>query len=65
MIPLERDIPRIEPPANIDLLNRQISALEAAISADTDEFSLQVHKQALKDLKAKLEEIANKEKDLE
>jgi hypothetical protein len=65
MIPFERDIPRIEPPSNIGQLKRQISALEAFILTDTDEFSLQVHKQALKDLKAELEKIASKEKDPE
>lgn len=53
------NIPHIEPPTNPDRLNRQITALEAAILTDTEEFSLQVHKQALKDLKAKLEEISS------
>lgn len=67
MIPAERDIiPRIEPPADIDRLNQQITALEAAILTDTDEFSLMVHKQALDDLKAFRDKInKNKEKDLE
>lgn len=59
------NIPHIEPPSDIDRLNRQITALEAAILTDTDEFSLMVHKQALEDLKATKKQIMNNKKDLE
>ncbi len=60
MIPFEwAGIPLIEPSSDIDRLNRQIVALEAAILTDTDEFSLMVHKQALADLKVKLKEMTD------